>query len=496
LIACGYSTLGWTEVPDAGRRLVESLAATLPSFHLPPAVVAHTRHYMPYGVLDKGREKTTLVFDAWADVGEGELLIGWPAELDAESRSLLSTLVGNLNYLGRSESWVLADEVRAPDDAQGWNAYPHVEGTRPEQGWEQVSLMAAESRGEYERWRLGAVLRAMEALPKTTGKRAADKKLIALRAEKEAPYPLDLTVCLQMDTAWWKSHGWSQPPGSRRVLYWRKSDSLTVGPPVVRRAAEPRSVGFFLLALSTPSGRQGGLPARTRVLPQAEMLHRSLVSLAGRGHPAHCPELTGRDSSGQPLAGHRHAHILPLDLDRDGRLDHVLLHAAMAFGGLAQRAVRSLSRTWSKGGVAELSVAIAGHGQNLDVLRGLRPPLNLGIESVLGPAGGTRRWRSATPFVPPRFLKRRGVNSLEGQIAAELLSRFLPPASVQLVRWADADDTTSRLRHCVRVRRPPAPPPPLDVGFIVHLEFETPVEGPIAIGYGCHFGLGLFEASN
>src|SRR6266545_7502549 len=68
LIAAGYSTQGWTELPSNARALIEALAGTLPIYRLPPTSVAHSRHYMPVGIIEKGREKTTLVFDAWANV--------------------------------------------------------------------------------------------------------------------------------------------------------------------------------------------------------------------------------------------------------------------------------------------------------------------------------------------------------------------------------------------------------------------------------------------
>ena len=75
---------------------------------------------------------------------------------------------------------------------------------------------------------------------------------------------------------------------------------------------------MMLLALTTPSGTKSALPTVKRVLPQAELLHRSLVARAGRGSQVDCPELTGRDAEGNPLKGHRHAHVLPVDLDNDG----------------------------------------------------------------------------------------------------------------------------------------------------------------------------------
>jgi CRISPR-associated protein Csb2 len=49
-------------------------------------------------------------------------------------------------------------------------------------------------------------------------------------------------------------------------------------------------------------------------------------------------------------------------------------------------------------------------------------------------------------------------------------------------------------RHFVRTRqnsRAPGPPPGL---FRLTLTFEKAVEGPLCLGWGCHFGLGLFAA--
>lgn len=76
-------------------------------------------------------------------------------------------------------------------------------------------------------------------------------------------------------------------------------------------------------------------------------------------------------------------------------------------------------------------------------------------------------------------------------MAAELASRGLPPATVRMLTWDEAD---GRLRHAVRVRRAPAAPPPQDLGVALALEFASPVSGPITLGYGAHFGLGRFAA--
>jgi CRISPR-associated protein Csb2 len=246
----------------------------------------------------------------------------------------------------------------------------------------------------------------------------------------------------------------------------------------------------MLLALTTPSGSLSALPLVARALPQAELLHRALVARAGHGERVDCPELTGRDTTGKPMVGHRHAHLLPVDLDGDGHLDHIVVHAPMGLGPNAQRALRGIKRTWTKGGVGELQVALAGQG-DLDDLRALPAPLKAGIEALLGPRQRARFWTSFSPLVLPRYLKARGSNTLVGQVNAELASRGLPPAAVEILPW---DDRTRHLRHAVRVRRSPAKPPPVDAGLAVRLVFARSVRGPIALGYGAHFGLGLFTA--
>lgn len=492
LIACGYAKLGWGEVPPAGRRLLESLSTTLPTYRLPRASVAHSRHYMPTGVMEKGREKTTLVFDTWAEVGTGVLSVRWSCAVDEEVHLLFVQLASHLGYLGRSESWVSAEAIH--DDAPlpaGSDAWPHRDESRPGPGWEQVSLMAPEPAATYRSSYEQAVARVDEGFPLPTGRKKASSKLLKDRTKALAPYPADLIDCLQRDTSWWKAHRWSQPPGSRRVLYWRRSDSLVVGPVVQTPRVACAPVEVVLLALATPSGSRSALPPRARALPQAEALHRALVSHAGHGLLVDCPELTGRSAAGQPLEGHRHAHHLPLDLDGDGHLDHILIYAPMGLGADAQRAVRKLKRVWTKGGVGELRIAIAGLG-NLEDLRGLPEPLHAGVTALLGPVGGSRVWASDSPFVPPRHLKRRGNNTLEGQIRSELACRGLESATqIQLLPW---DETTRALRHAVRVRPFPAKAPPVDAGFAVRLVLAGPIRGPLALGYGSHFGLGLFRA--
>src|SRR5258706_8092025 len=88
-----------------------------------------------------------------------------------------------------------------------------------------------------------------------------------------------------------------------------------------------------------------------------------LVSLL---REAICPELTGRDLEGVRLEGHRHGSFIPLDIDGDGQLDHFLLYAPMGFGAVAQRALRAIRKTYSKGAAKPLFLTLAGMGKRVD----------------------------------------------------------------------------------------------------------------------------------
>ncbi len=493
LIACGFSTQQWREVPPLATALIGKLALDLPLYKLPEVTAAHTRHFMPVGSLKNGRESTTLVWDTFANVGEGEILVHWPCELNSDETALLALLAHNLNYLGRSESWVEAELT--PDseiELNKFNAIPHHERDQRDQRFEQISLMAPVPADSYKAWQIDKAKEAVAHLELPVGTKKPTAKYLKDRERELAPYPPNLVACLTKDTSWWKGHGWSQPPGSQRVIYWRPSQPMQVTAPARRGIYELPRVEMILLAISTPSGNKSALPSITRTLPQAELFHRAVVGLAGKGERIFCPELTGKDEQGRPLKnGHRHAHVLSLDLDEDRRIDHLLIFAKMGLGDTAQRAIAGLRRIWTKGGAGDLQLAVVGRG-SLSDLRRLLTPIGNSATSLIGPERGTRYWTSNTPFVPPRFIKSMGKsNDLANQVNAELRSRGLPEAEVVILP-GNADETLP-LRHFIRKRRK-GNSPPQDIGFSFQLNFSEPIQGPLLLGYGSHFGLGMFRA--
>ena len=512
LVSVGYTSGVWDGAGPSptARSLIESLSVDLPLYSLPPTIGAHSRHYMPLGVLDSKSktEKTTLVFDTWARIEDRELVVTWRNVLLKEAEwSMLNVLVGNLNYLGRSESWVEGRILEVGEPTPETNCFPDEAGEIPGRGWEQVTLLAPSDPSEFQTWRAARLEEALTDLALPDGKKPA-KTLLNKRAKAEAPYPTDMLDCLQKDTTWLRSYGWNWPPGSRRVFYWRRSDAISVSTVKTRpKIQSVQRVEAMLLSVTNASRNDHALPSVTRTLPQGELLHRALVGIATkRGKPP--PELTGRDKRRKPLRGpHRHAHINPLDLNGDGHLDHILIWAPMGLGARAQSAIRTARRTYTKGEIEPLRLAVASSGNLLDMVS---LPGIYGKHLTRFVSDGVTVWRSATPFVPPRYLKVRGKNSLEGQICAELQSRGFPcPAGIEIFARPDvradvgpgkshisaeqSTNNSSRFRHFILSRRN-GPEPVHRRGYAIRLEFNRPVSGPVALGYGSHFGLGLFAA--
>jgi CRISPR-associated protein Csb2 len=516
LLATGFTKLGWSEVPPDARTLIEKLTAATPTIHLPPASLGHTRHYMP---ISEGRTVTTTkIIDAFAAVGRDDdavLGVAWPVELTDSEIAVADALVASLGYLGRAESWATAERVEAfPRGLLACAAFESAPGP----GYERISLLAPVEPLAYALWRADAVAREMAAGdPKDTA-----KKTSARLAKIAADYPEDVMAVLLTSIAKFEKSGWSQPPGTRWLAYWRDANALTTAPerqPRPARAEGPLPT-TALLSLASDTVTAEVLPRLQDALWRAESIHGALVRLSDETGGAASRCFTGKDDEGKPLSGHRHAMVLPLSLGRRGRIDHILVHAAMGFDAAARAALGTIRRTWAKK-VPDMFVTLVGLGAPGDFAK------------LVPHVSAARVWTSVTPFVPPRFLKAKGRDSLEGQVQAELSSRGLPVAASVEVELEQGEycgaeafwglweqrrpsaivlggggaesgsggrDPGARLaqgwRHFRIERSAQGKRPPIAAGFGLRVTFAEPVTGPIALGYAGHFGLGLLRPVN
>lgn len=239
------------------------------------------------------------------------------------------------------------------------------------------------------------------------------------------------------------------------------------------------------------------LPPVEETLSLGELARQYLQGIYGRLHRGTAsPTLSGKAPDGRAMDGHRHAFYLPTDEDGDGRIDHLTIYAR------GETEARSASEGPRDAGFGKRELQALDQFTRLRQL-GRQPELQL-VLLALGPAaegagvpliGPARRWRSATPFVPPRHQKFRGrkrENPPE-QLCDEIQKRGLPqPVRLRPLSGCPLADGSLPWTAFRRQRLRGQGDRGQGYVYGFELEFGKPILGPLAFGYGCHFGLGLF----
>ncbi|MGE3277885.1 MAG: type I-U CRISPR-associated protein Csb2 [Vicinamibacterales bacterium] len=429
--------------------LIEALALEPPQFVLPSASHSHTRHYMPQWKAGD----TSLVFDAFAAVPkEQPLYMTWQnVELPGDQLALLDDLLAVLGYLGRAESWVEATRVSAapaPTCVPGEDSYDAETG---EVLGDLVTLLVPVSAPDYQALRRSFI----------TGAKAMKQFRTTL--------PESFIEALSVETSDLRRNGWSLPPAARKVNYVRPADALR--PRRTVHHASPRSFDTVQYVMA---GKP--LPRAEDTLRIGELLRQAVMSRVRHelGETAIPPALSGHDL---PQGNrHQHAFYLPWDSDGDGRLDRLLVHVP---GGLAPsmaRTLGSLRRLWSRDG-NEWPLALEGIG-------------NTAVASPLTASASV--WQSVTPYLHPWHLKRRF--TLEDQVRREFRERGLPePTRLERLATVRVGHQVRRPIDFARFREKRGLQQPDRQGSFWRVTFGETVAGPLALGFGCHFGLGLFR---
>jgi CRISPR-associated protein Csb2 len=426
--------------PSWSQERVEPLLQALSGparFHLPAATFAHTRSFLSSNTKDLNDKQ--LIFDAYVVLEQdAKVLMGFNCDLEATSLRDLNVLLEELNYLGRSESWVRSRIVRSGSEID-WNCHPAI-GTPVSDRKEMVRVACLLLPDEYAR----------------------------LSTKLEDFIWLD-ALCLT--TKELLDQGWSNPPALSWQNYLRPKEPLQVS---LRKSPTRLQVRFRSARYALSSNV---LPSIKETVSFAERVRNHLMGIHKRIRNQDpslvSPVFSGKAPNGEPLNGHAHAFYLPLDEDGDGRLDHLMVHASQPFESSEIMALDQLRSVWQP------------HG---------RPDINFVLVSLSAETPQQRgvRWVSATPFVTSRHYRRgRGTYGewLSAEIAKECAFHGLPsPSSVEWIPRTLHTFHPIRWLEFMRSRKSM----PLLRGFGCILTFEEPVAGPFALGSGCHFGLGLF----
>ncbi|MGI8604404.1 MAG: type I-G CRISPR-associated protein Csb2 [Verrucomicrobiales bacterium] len=237
-------------------------------------------------------------------------------------------------------------------------------------------------------------------------------------------------------------------------------------------------------------------PSIIQAVSVADRVHAALCKWSDQG-TGRAAVFTGLADGGKPRTHHQHAHIFCEANGARDAITHITIWAPMGFDKSACLALRRLNKVWGHGG-HDIRLALHGIGQFVD-FDGC---------ALFGPS---KTWRSLTPFVSTRHAKtfRDGRPKMddngwqEGSAAHDLLRLLaLNPkwqgAKIrrQLVeREAPFEFGSRKLRSLQfqTIRHNGSGKRGHDSGTAFVIEFPEPVSGPLAFGYGSHFGLGLFQ---
>ena len=468
--------------------VINKLSRDLPEYRLPAGVAAHTRHYMPLY-----RDKTAKIFDTFVHVNSEPALMAWPAiELDEAEHNALAELVSRTQYLGRAESWV---EMRVISGSVGeieFNAVAAGANALAADHEDIIRILRPTSEIDYQSWRVsylrkeGERVRAEKAVKK--GKAVEGVKLSpAELAKLEVAVPTTLFDALCQESGDRQTAGWNRPPGSDWCLYRRPRFSSASG----RSSAQRRDAWPVIARFALHSAV---LPRIVGAVSLADRIHKTLVSLSDGASV-----FSGCDRDGRPLQGHPHVYILPECLGRGDRITHITLYSRSGFDRTAHHVLQRLGRVWGRGG-HDVTLVLEGVGDAADFIG------STGAGNGSSLLGISRIWRSLTPFVPTRHAKcyRDGRPKIDAESGLQIgspeydLVRLLTeqgfPRPIRIERLpalAIRGGTTAWLDFRLdRVGGAGRRSQNRGMGF--EIEFPTPISGPIAAGYGAHFGLGVF----
>ena len=434
-----------TAIPDKQKedveRLLQRLASQTPSFHLPPASVGHTRHYMPpHNYMPPHRGNTNLIMDTFVLVSKSDpVRIIWSnLVLDHNELRLLGDLLRGLHYLGRGESWCEArieDPIATKAEP---NCVPYEEG---------ASLLGRETE-------LVPVLIPtrdvnLDGLTETTSELRKRNRLY--------------------------------PKGSQMRQYLREKVQISA-------VAAQRPPAKIVIEAVRYAVIDKVKPHITESLPIADTVRKAAMGKFGEANNgAKSTLLSGKDESGNVLKDdHMHASYLPTDEDGDGFIDHVTVVAkGIDASPREMDALMRVKNLWSSSLNGSVRLAFEGHGA-------------IGEFSNIPIFKTSKRWRTATPLVLSRHMKvkKRGgasvvVDSAGEQIRKELAARYGIDAVV--IEYTNPREcmrgSKSRPFEFKRFRKNDRPG---GGAYGLFLEFKHPVRGPLCLGYASHFGMGLF----
>lgn len=278
--------------------------------------------------------------------------------------------------------------------------------------------------------------------------------------------------------------------GSRREPYWNGLPKATGRTTYLEVEFKTARDGVFAIGKNKERGQGlfapvrmpkvahfvvlGDRPPVEKTIEVADLMRRAAMSKFQRCFNRSDVPSTISGHSSTPL-NHSHAFWLPHDADADGMIDCIVVYAKHGFGHTEMRALRKITD------VINDNMRMQVRFKRFDRITKPDQAHDLFTKS--------KKWKSATPYYVPWHVKKNfGVKE---QIKREIGPKEIESIDIESTSMINTHKNKKIPTKQFRTKRN-GKGPITNTAYSLVINFKKPRKGPCAIGYGRHFGLGLF----
>lgn len=392
------------------------LTATMPCYKIPEYTSSYTVSFMNIKTgTNIALSESSLIYNPFININE-PLYIVYNMDIDEESRAILNKILNGINFLGRSESWV---SMSLTDEEIKCNFMPSENG----------SFYVPVATKVDTNW-----LKDMEQLTSNTVKSNLPRTMKIIRYDFTGP----------LDT------------GKQKIIH---------------KESHLKSVIYELSSVY--------LPSIYDTLIISDKIHKLLISKGIKLYVHNFEKFSGRKDDGTLLKGHRHLYILPLDIDKDGKIDHILLKGKENLNADEISVIENIHALYME--KRKIQLTPVGYYSNNNYLKNFP---------------SSRNWISATPVIFSRhYKKNKGTfyQWMYNELVTELKfhSVISDDKELEKVELLEYIKRNSRKYYWLNYRRSRKDEPE-NGAYGFKLIFKNEISGPFAIGTNAHYGLGLF----
>lgn len=401
-----------------------------PSYYLPNISEGTIANYLDSNENPKSQQ---LIYDSFVSINPHEkVLIFWDnVYLELDEVNILTKLLENLNYLGRSESWV---EMKVENNVsekpnctlQNMSTHQHTVKT---------------------------------ALP------------VPMNGYIKQGHSIDEWLnAITYDTNDLLTKKIDRPPGLIYKSYNVPADIVKVKTNYTINNTSIKKTYGVIYALNSSV-----LPLITDSLLIGERFHTKILGIYKKIFGKISPTLSGICPDGSIMKGHRHIFISPLDINNDGRIDHIMIKTKNELTDNEIYCFDIIHSLWQDNGKPDIKLIPTEWLYNKESKQLMKSKI----------------FESKTPFIfNKHFRQGRGnyLDWIKKQVIEELSYIGLPePLEINPIeRVSDAHQFL--WLDFYRNRKGDTP----RMGYGFRMIFNEPISLPFNIGYASHYGLGLF----